>query len=188
MDLGLLPSRYAKALYESALEKGLTEGVYEAMRNLERMFDGPDGDRLTEAIANPYVDEVSKMDLVISACDAKGAGRAELAQLVGDFVKLLCKNRRLSLVRGVALAYISLYRRKNGIRCVTVEWASRQDNATEAQMKSLIQSHIGDDTMEYSSTVNPELIGGYRIAVDNERMDASVANEFNQLRQKLISK
>lgn len=188
MDLGLLPSRYAKALYESALEKGLSSGVYEAMRNLESMFNGPDGDRLTATVANPYVDESEKMNLVIAACGNVEDNQPGVDALVGDFMKLLIKNRRLTLVRGVALAYISLYRKKNGIRRVTVEWASRPDSTTEEQMKGLVQRHIGTDKMEYNSTVNPDLIGGYRIAIDNERLDASVANEFNQLRQKLLSK
>ena len=71
---------------------------------------------------------------------------------------------------------------------MTVEWAATPDASTETQMKNLVLRHIGGDRMEYSSAVNPSLIGGYRIAVDNERLDASVANEFNQLRQKLLSK
>ncbi|MDE6343940.1 MAG: F0F1 ATP synthase subunit delta, partial [Muribaculaceae bacterium] len=108
--------------------------------------------------------------------------------LVKDIVKLLFHNRRLMLVRAIALSYIGLYRKKNGIRRVTVEWASRPDSSTESRMMGLIQKHIGDGTMEYDSKVNPQLIGGYRIAIDNERLDASVANEFNQLRQQLLSK
>ena len=188
MDLGFLPSRYAKALYESALEKGLSKGVYEAMRNLESMFNSPDGDRLTATVANPYVDETEKMNLVISACGKVDDNQLGVDSIVGDFMKLLFKNRRLDLVRGVALAYISLYRKKNEIRRVTVEWASRPEESTEDQMKSLVQRHIGNAKMEYNSVVNPDLIGGYRIAIDNERLDASVANEFNQLRQKLLSK
>lgn len=188
MDSGLLPSRYAKALYESALEKGLSEGVYEAMSSLERHFNGQSGERLLNAISNPYVAESEKEQLVTSACEYAGENRQNVSSLIEDFVKLLFKNRRLTLVRGVALAYISLYRKKNGIRRVSVEWASTPEATTEREMQNLIQRHIGNDKMEYSSAVNPELIGGYRIAIDNERLDASVLNEFNQLRQKLLSK
>ena len=188
MDLGLLPSRYAKALYESASERGLGDGVYEAMWNLESMFSGPDGERLVTAVANPYVEEGEKMALIVSACGGVNDRETAVAALVKDFVSLLFRNHRLTLVRGIALAYIALYRKRNGIRRVTVERAATPDASTETQMKNLVLRHIGGDRMEYSSAVNPSLIGGYRIAVDNERLDASVANEFNQLRQKLLSK
>lgn len=41
--------------------------------------------------------------------------------------------------------------------------------------------------MEYSERVDPELIGGFVVNIDNERLDASVSNEFKQLRLKLLS-
>lgn len=188
MDLGLLPSRYAKALFDSACEKGLSGGVYEAMLNLEAMFDGPEGVGLTAAVTNPYVGEAEKSALISSACGRVSDNQAGVDALIKDFVKLLFHNRRLTLVRAIALSYIGLYRKKNGIRRVTVEWASRPDASTESQMRDLVQRHIGEGTMEYDSKVNTQLIGGFRIAVDNERLDASVANEFNQLRQQLLSK
>lgn len=152
------------------------------------MFSGPDGERLVTAVANPYVEEGEKMALIVSACGGVNDRETAVAALVKDFVSLLFRNHRLTLVRGIALAYIALYRKRNGIRRVTVEWAATPDASTETQMKNLVLRHIGGDRMEYSSAVNPSLIGGYRIAVDNERLDASVANEFNQLRQKLLSK
>lgn len=188
MDLGLLPSRYAKALFDSACEKGLSFGVYEAMLNLEGAFGSKGGSDLTSAVTNPYVGEAEKISLISSACGRVSDNQASVDALIKDFVKLLFHNRRLTLVRAIALSYIGLYRKKNGIRRVTVEWASQPDSSTESRMMDLVQKHIGTGTMEYDSKVNPQLIGGYRIAVDNERLDASVANEFNQLRQQLLSK
>ena len=41
--------------------------------------------------------------------------------------------------------------------------------------------------MEYSSSVDPSLIGGFTVSVGNERIDASISNELKQLRLNLIS-
>ena len=39
---------------------------------------------------------------------------------------------------------------------------------------------------EFSEFVNPDLVGGFVIDVDSVRMDASVSNELEQLRQTLL--
>ncbi|MDE6303664.1 MAG: F0F1 ATP synthase subunit delta, partial [Paramuribaculum sp.] len=49
-------------------------------------------------------------------------------------------------------------------------------------LKALITRHLGNGTMELTSTVNPDLIGGFRISIGNEVLDASVANELQQLK------
>lgn len=41
--------------------------------------------------------------------------------------------------------------------------------------------------MEYNLLIDPELIGGFTVDIDSERLDASVANELKQLRHKLLS-
>ncbi len=40
--------------------------------------------------------------------------------------------------------------------------------------------------MEYSSRVNPDLIGGFTVTIDNRKLDASVSNELKQLRVSLL--
>ena len=40
--------------------------------------------------------------------------------------------------------------------------------------------------MEYVSRVDPDLIGGFTVSIDNERLDASVRNELKQLRLNLL--
>ena len=59
---------------------------------------------------------------------------------------------------------------------------------TVARLRALIEKHLDGGTMEYSRRVDPELIGGFVINIDNEQLDASVSNELKQLRLKLLSK
>lgn len=42
--------------------------------------------------------------------------------------------------------------------------------------------------MEYHAQTDPSLIGGFTIAIDNQRLDASVANELKQLQLSLITR
>ena len=99
----------------------------------------------------------------------------------------MVQNGRLDAVRDIALAYIALYRRANNIRLVTVTSAAPLDAAEEKRLRALIQKHLGGATMEYETAVNPDLIGGFTVSIDNEKLDASVANELKQLRLSLLS-
>ena len=56
------------------------------------------------------------------------------------------------------------------------------------RLKALIESHVGGATVEYETAVDPDLIGGFVVKIDSERLDASIKNELKQLRLKLLSK
>ena len=49
------------------------------------------------------------------------------------------------------------------------------------------KSHLDGGTMEYHHRVDPALIGGFTVTIDNDKLDASVADELKQLRLKLLS-
>lgn len=180
MDQGLIPRRYAKALYGFASEKGETERVYVLMKNLEVSFSElPD---LQKALANPFVNGDDKTQLLFTASHT-----SETDSVFTDFVKLLIHNRRVDDVRQIALAYLKIYREERDIHVVHVESAAPLAPEEENRLRRLVERHICDDTMEFSTGVDPSLIGGFTIYVDNERLDASISNELRQLRQNLIS-
>ena len=180
MNQGLIPRRYAKALYKFALEKDADRRIYALEGNLIEGFLAEPA--LNNAMANPYVSTADKMALLSTAAQA---GKDD--KVFSDFILLLGQNNRLAFARDIAVAYRDIYRKANHIRRVTVVSAQKLDPAQEQRLKSFIQKHLGDDKMEYSSAINPELIGGFTVSIDNERLDASLSNELNLLRQNLIS-
>lgn len=108
--------------------------------------------------------------------------------VMADFLTLLTRNGRVDMMRDIALAYLDIYRQENNIHVVKVTSASPMSEADEQRLKSLIEKHLDGATMEYSSAVDPSLIGGFSVEVGNERIDASISNELKQLRLNLLSK
>lgn len=187
MNQGLIPQRYAKALYKVAIERKCTEPLYSMMKNLNGSFESnPD---LGRAIENPFVAADKKRQLLCTAAAVDTlTGRDDVASnTFTDFVTLLERNKRIEYARGTALAYIDRYRKERNISTVTVTSASTLDTATSARLMSIIKSQHPDGTIEYQEKVDPELIGGFTIAIDNMRLDASIKNELKQLRLKLLS-
>lgn len=116
------------------------------------------------------------------------AGATADDSLYDDFLHLLVKNNRLALVHAMALAYCSLYRTENNIRVVTLTTAAPLPAAQMTRLKEFIERQLKGATMDFHSSVDPSLTGGFVVTIDNERLDASISNEFKQLRLKLLSK
>lgn len=180
MNQGLIPRRYAKALYKVSLDRGDRDELYGLMKKLVDSFSAEPS--LRDTTVNPFVSDDDKCRLLMTA-----AGSDKRDRTYGDFLKLLSQNHRLDLMSAIAREYLGLYRRECGIRKVEVVSAVRLDDDEETRLKRLIESHLDGATMEFSSRVDPSLIGGFTVTVDNERLDASVSNELKQLRLNLLS-
>ena len=182
MNDGLIPARYAKALYLVACEKQADKKLYSTMKLMEESFRNEPG--LQPVLANPYVAADDKIALLKSAAGVADAD----SPVFSDFLKLLARNRRLDMARGIANAYIDLYRRENNIYDVKIVSAAKLGDAELQRLHNLIKKHLNGGSMELTTSVDPDLIGGFTVSVGNERIDASVSNELKQLRLNLISK
>ena len=181
MNDGLIPRRYAKALYKYAQEKGVAERVYALMQSISSSFAAEPA--LGKAVTNPFVASADKTKLLMTASGATAKDTA-----FADFVKLLIDNNRIDMMQGVALSYLELYRKANNIYKVEITSASALAEQEMTRLKALINSHVGDASVEYEVSVDEELIGGFVVKIDSERLDASIKNELKQLRLKLLSK
>ena len=181
MNEGLIPRRYAKALYKYAIEKGQDKPMYGLMQHLCDAFAADA--TLQEVMGNPFIAADDKVKLLNIA-----SGADESQTCFADFLKLLVANKRISSVRSIALAYQAIYRKANNIYLVEVVSASPMDSADEARLKKLIEGHLNGGTMEFSQRVDEQLIGGFVVNIDSERLDASVQNELKQLRLNLLRK
>ncbi len=176
---GLIPHRYAKALYKFALENNATETVYEEMKEVISSFSH--NNDLEKVLSNPFVDSKDKEKVLLAA-----AGKNP-----GDdyrrFVRLILDHNREEFAYLMALAYRDIYRKENNISQVKITTAVKLSDIEIEKLKGVVERSFKDAKFEYSEDVDPELIGGFVIDVDSTRMDASISNELEQLRQNLLS-
>lgn len=182
MDLGLIPRRYAKALYEVGEERSDNERLYALMGDLAAAFAHNSG--LAEAVANPFVADADKTALLTAA--VYGRGTATDATYT-DFLKLLAENGRMDMARDIANAFVALYREKHSIYRVEIKSAAPLADAERKRLESIISKHIGEGTVEYSYSVDPALIGGFTVTINSERLDASVSSQLKKLRLELVN-
>lgn len=180
MNQGLIPRRYAKALFKVDLERGDSARSYRLMNTLVSSFDA--NPALQSTIANPFVAVADKVRLLVTA-----AGATPDDKTFNDFLKLLVENRRIDLVDLIARSYITLYRQASKICRVEVVSAAQLDPAVMDRIKSLVESHLDGASMEFTSKVDPALIGGFVVNIDNDRLDASISTQLKELRLSLLN-
>lgn len=178
MNDGLIPQRYAKALYKFADEKGNTTAVYNEMKAVVAAFESHPA--LQRVLSNPFVSREKKEQLLVTA-----AGDA-VENDYRAFVKLILRANREEFAHSMALAYRSIYRRVNRIAQVTVTTAVELSEAELSKIKAVAQKSFKDVTLEFGHRVDSDIIGGFVIDVDSQRLDASISSELEQLRQNLL--
>ncbi|MDE6772841.1 MAG: F0F1 ATP synthase subunit delta [Muribaculaceae bacterium] len=178
MDNGLIPHRYAKALYKYALEHDNTDEMYEIAKAVIQSFrDNPD---LQKVLSNPFVKREEKERLLISAA-GKGVDES-----YGRFVRLVLGHRRDEFFCSMMYAYRDIYRDEHHICQAHITTASELETTLMEKLRGLVTKAFAGSTVEFSESVNPDIIGGFVIDVESVRMDASVSNELEQLRQTLL--
>lgn len=179
MISGLIPHRYARALYKYAAESDNCKTVYDEMKNVIEAFRS--NPQLDKVLSNPYVSADDKRKLLLAAAGKKP----------GDdftrFVTLILDHKREEFAYLMALAYREIYRKENNISEVRITTAVRLPETEIDKLRKVVENAFSGTTFEYEYAVNPDLIGGFVIDVDSVRMDASLSSELEQLRQNLSS-
>ncbi len=180
MNHGLIPQRYAKALYKVCLEKKNTADMYAEMKALSAAFAMDP--RLQKTLSNPFVNRQDKAKLLETAIGS------DVSQEYKGLVRLLLDNGREEFARDTALAFRKMYRERNHISLVHITAAGNLPDDEMERLRQLVRRAFPRRRLEVTETVNANLIGGFVVDVDSVRMDASLSNELQQLRQTLLSK
>ena len=176
MDIGVISTRYARALLKSATDAGIEEQVYQEMMTLAKSYiDVP---ALRQTIDNPMLDKAKKQTLLDTAT---GGTPSKLTQ---TFIALVLKEDRENMVQFMAYSYVTLYRKQKNVIRGKLTTAARVSAQTEQKMRQMVESQT-NGTVEFETEVNPDIIGGFILEYDTYRMDASVRTKLNNILNQL---
>jgi F-type H+-transporting ATPase subunit delta len=162
---------YAEALFRVAKESGNLATWAERLATLGQLAANSD---VRGAIGDPNVAANQLVDLFGSAC-----GTAVDAEL-SNFVQLLSKNNRLVLLPEIAALYESYKQAEEGVKQAEIISAfpidASQVNALVPQLEAVFKARL-----ESSVTVDPSLIGGIKVVVGDQMLDASVRGKLDAM-------
>lgn len=167
-------SRYAKAIFEMALEKSVLDSVNSDMISIAETVRS--NSELSQFLGNPVV----KNEVKLAAIKEIFSG---VHSLTTDLFTLLSNNQRFELLAQVAELFQGLSDEHKGIVTAKVTTAIPMDAALEAQISKKIQSLANGKTVRIHNKVDASLIGGFIIRLGDMQYNASLASKLQQLKQ-----
>ena len=179
MNIGIIPMRYAKALFAFAQDKSMEEKVYAEMSMLSQSF--AEHSSLKTILDNPVMKSKEKQKLI---CTAAGT---QVSDVFVRFVDLVLLHKREKHLQSIALMYQDLYRKAKFISIGSLVTASPLSTETEASMKKMLMKDK-KGTLEFKTSVDPDILGGFIFGLDTYRLDASIATQLKRVKNQFMDK
>jgi len=175
MSVHRIASRYAKSLIELAEEQNKLEQITEDIEAFQKALENRDFYLL---LKSPIVNTDKKKQIF------KAIFGGKLDELTMGFINILATKGREAYIPEITDEYMDQYKRIKHISTVKLTTATELDEATvEAIRKQLEESKVTDENVEMVTSVDPELIGGFIIEMEDKIYDASVANKLEDLKR-----
>lgn len=177
MNAGPVAYRYAKALLKYVQETRTGEKVYSQVSVLVlRMHEIR---QLSDAVRkHPELSLESKKDIL------KAALGEPLTQGLDRFISLVHEKGRMDGFERMLYSFVEQYRAASAIKVGTLVTACPVSGLKE-RLQDLLSERTGA-TVFLNENIDPDILGGFVLRIDDLKMDASVEGQFRHLRRELV--
>lgn len=176
MNESKISVRYSKALFQSALEKKIIDRVNTDMIFISEILKT---DEAKDFLSNPVIPPSKKIDIFHRML----SGNVEKITL--SLVDLAVKNGRESFLPGIARNYIHETLKNKGITEAVLITAVPTDANIKKQVSDLI-AEVFSTKVELKEVVDPEIIGGFILRVEDNFIDASIKYKLRKIKKQLL--
>ncbi len=166
--------RYASALFDLAVSENKITAVEKDLQRFDALLQGS-GD-LKRLVVSP----VFSADEQFRAVDAI-LSKAKITGLVGNFVRVVARNRRLFAMTGMLAAFRRLLAEHRGEASAEVTVAKALTAAQTKELKTALKSAVGKD-VAINATVDPSILGGMIVKVGSRQIDTSIGTRLSSLK------
>ena len=191
MSMGLIASRYAKALLKLVDETGNGELVVQQVQVLQDALGSvPELRRAVDDLQAVTTDQ--KTALFETVISGGGSSSNTMAPELRSFIALLGRNGRIDEIRLIFNSFISEYYKSRGIirgRLVfpSEEGDTKDGKTLEKRIKDMVESKSGKKLL-LKTEVDESLIGGFLLEVEDQLLDASVSHQLDLIRKQFIER
>ncbi len=166
---------YARALFEVAKEHDLLDDVRDDLTAFAQALSDDRG--FAVFFFSPYFSTAEKKDGL-----KKAVTGAEPVFM--NFLEALIERHRMPVIFRIRDRYQDMWEDERDLLPVQVTSAVALDESTVASIGKRIGEQT-ERTVELSSTVDPDILGGIVLRVGNVILDASIRNRLEKLRKQV---
>lgn len=167
--------RYAQALLDLAIEQNKVDAVAADMKFMATVC--AENRDLEVMLQSPIVKADKKVAILNAIFDQFDA-------LTKSFVELIAKNSREAYLPQIAGAFEGILKAYQGIVPVTLISAQKLDDKVKQEIVAKVQG-MTTGKIEVTEQLDADLIGGFIVRMGDNQIDASIASQINNLKQRL---
>jgi F-type H+-transporting ATPase subunit delta len=170
-----MAGRYARALYELALDQKAVDAVKADLDRFSALLDqNPDLVRLVRSPVFGADEQSRALKAVLE--------KAGISGLTANFLLVVASNRRLFAVRDMIRAFRTLVARWKGEVTADVTVAERLSDKNLDALKEALKSVTGEKAIDLNVKVDPAIIGGLTVKVGSRMIDSSLRTKLNAIK------
>jgi F-type H+-transporting ATPase subunit delta len=169
--------RYAFALFDLAREQSQIPAVEAQLRGVSALLEGSED--LRRLVQSPVFSAEDQERAIGTVADRAGIGG-----LVGNFLRLVARNRRLFALPGIIKAFSDLAARHRGEVTAEVTSAHPLSDEHVAALKATLREKLGSE-VTLLARVNPAILGGLVVRVGSRMIDTSLRTRLMTVRTQL---
>lgn len=177
-EIATIARPYAEALFRASSDLGADyKSVLAWVEELAMIVVDP---QLRQLADSPSITGVQLEEVIT------GAMRSAVTSSVKNFLQVVIENGRLQAIPEVAVQLRALIDRAQGAAQARVYSAFPLSEADLARLSPILEERFGSK-LNLSVEVDPSLIGGVRVVVGDEVLDASVKASLEQMKAALTA-
>ena len=170
--------RYATALFNAARKAGVVDRVESDLGLVTYTLESMSS--LMETLRSPVVPRDRKRTILRDIFADK------VHEVTLSFLDLLVEKRREEVVLETEPEYVALADEARGIVKAEVTAAVQLTKQEESQLAAKLSAMTGK-TVELSTRIVPEIIGGVMVKIGDTVIDGSIRGQLVELRERLMS-
>ena len=171
--------RYAKALFSIGKETGQIMTLHKDISGIFSLCS--ESDNFVQVLENPVISTTQKKEIFNKVF------KDRVSELTLRFILLITENNREAEISGICRNFIDMVRADQGILPATVTSAEKLSSDILEQIRRSLINETGKE-IELAEKVNPDIIGGIILRIEDQQYDGSIATQLKKIRAAMLSK
>ena len=172
-------SRYTEALLQQAVENNILERVYTDMLHFNKVCTA--NESLVTTLKSPVIRHDKKLAVLQAIFQNK------VHELTRSFFAMVTQKRRVTLLPTMAQTFLAQYDQYQGIKTAQVTTAFPLSDQLTWQLQQIVQQIAPCQKVIFERHIDPVLIGGYVLQIEDKRLDQSLRKKLLTLKKGCVA-
>jgi F-type H+-transporting ATPase subunit delta len=173
-----LAIRYAKSLLDLAIEQNSVEDTLNDVQLLHAICS--QSSEFVNMLRSPIIHADKKQAILDAIIGSK------IHTLTQAFIRLLVNKGREANLPEIATAFITRYKELNNIKIAKLTTAVPFNDTLKEAIRAKLLKNMPGMQIELKEEINPDVIGGFVLQVDDKLFDASIRRDLSDIKAQFL--